>query len=402
MSNPSPTSSFGGTLLFSMGCHSGLDIDDAEVDSSIGATSAVADWAKTFADAGALWVGNTGYGYADTDTVAYSAKLMAGFAANLNGSLTIGEALTEAKQQYAAGNAILSPYDLKALMESTFYGLPMYTLNAPPTPLAPPAGPSTTPYGTTGLQVANFTVNFGQTGNPSLNSVTTSNGDYYQVKVTAPSNYIGGTQATEYRPIEPLVGVPATEPGLVPHGALVTALASTDSADPTPAYSLPAAGSAGSTPPTIGDAAFPGTLQRVATYGTFTSAGTGQGAAARPHRRPVHPEPVGADGRHATALQLDLRPGVLLAALEPLGRRLHTAYHRLVAGNLVIGQRSEFYRSGDAVRRAGPTSARAVHRWRQPRHLDDRQLVVVQQWPHVDRHGASRHSKWSPVHRRGR
>ena len=106
-----------------MGCHSGLDVDDAEVAAS-GVATPVDDWAKTFADAGALWVANTGYGYADTDTIAYSAKLMADFAANLNGTLTIGEALTEAKQQYAAGNAILSPYDLKALMESTFYGLP--------------------------------------------------------------------------------------------------------------------------------------------------------------------------------------------------------------------------------------------------------------------------------------
>ena len=54
VSNPSPASSFGGTLLFSMGCHSGLDIDDAEVDASIGATTPVADWAKTFADTGAV------------------------------------------------------------------------------------------------------------------------------------------------------------------------------------------------------------------------------------------------------------------------------------------------------------------------------------------------------------
>jgi len=76
-----------------MGCHAGLDIDDAEVDASLGATSPVDDWAKTFADSGALWVANTGYGYADTDTVAYSAKLMAEFASNLNGTVTIGEAL---------------------------------------------------------------------------------------------------------------------------------------------------------------------------------------------------------------------------------------------------------------------------------------------------------------------
>ena len=135
-----------------MGCHAGLDISDAEVSVS-GVPTPVDDWAKTFADSGALWVANTGYGYADTDTIAYSAKLMADFAGNL-GSLTVGEALTAAKQQYAAGNAILSPYDLKALMESTFYGLPMYRLNSPTGRLTPPPGPATSTDPVTGLTIA--------------------------------------------------------------------------------------------------------------------------------------------------------------------------------------------------------------------------------------------------------
>ena len=273
-------SSFAGRLLFSMGCHSGLDIDDAEVGPSIGATGPVDDWAKTFADAGALWVGNTGYGYADTDTIAYSAKLMAEFAANINGTATIGEALTEADQQYAAGNAILSPYDLKALMESTLYGLPMYNLNRPGTPVTPPSGPPTTVLNpTTGLTAYSSPVSINLTQGPAtgqLSLVTTGNGDYYQVNGTTPYN--PGTQTTEYRPIEPLAMSSATEPGLTPHGALVTALSSIDTPDPTPAYSLPTAGSANAKPPLVGDAAFPGTLQRVSTYGTFTATGTGTAA----------------------------------------------------------------------------------------------------------------------------
>ncbi len=168
-----------------MGCHAGLDIDDAEVDASLGATSPVDDWAKTFADSGALWVANTGYGYADTDTVAYSAKLMAEFASNLNGTVTIGEALSEAKQQYAADSAILSPYDLKALMESTFYGLPMYSLNGTPTGQTPPApGPSTMTDSLTGETVAPVSLSLGQgtsTAAGQLGLVTTADGSYYQV-----------------------------------------------------------------------------------------------------------------------------------------------------------------------------------------------------------------------------
>jgi choice-of-anchor C domain-containing protein len=269
--NPPAATSYAGRLLFSMGCHAGLTIDDAEVDSSIGATLPIDDWAKTFADSGALWVANTGYGYADTDTVAYSAKLMSEFAANLNGSLTIGEALSEAKQQYEAGNAILSPYDLKALMESTFYGLPMYTLNGATTPVAPPSGPATVTDPITQLTAAPVSLGAGTL--PLALGPSTSGGSYYEV--TGPS---GGTQTTEFRPIEPLVTVPVTEPNLVPHGAVVTGLTSKDIPDFTPAYSMPAAGSADSEPPTIGDAAFPGTLQRVATFGTFTANGTSQGA----------------------------------------------------------------------------------------------------------------------------
>jgi hypothetical protein len=272
---PDPTS-YAGRLLFSMGCHAGLDIDDDEVSTS-GLQTPVDDWAKTFADTGALWVANTGYGYADTDTIAYSAKLMSEFAGELNGSLTIGEALTEAKQQYAAGNAIISPYDLKALMESTLYGLPMYHLNTSGTPVTPPNGPSTYSDPATGLTAANVSLNFTKGSSPGqLTLESTANGKYYQVN--PPAGAAPGIQQTEYRPIEPLATVGVTESGLVAHGALITALTSKDTADFNPAYSMPAAGSADSTPPTIGNAAFPGTLQRVATYGTFTTTGTGQGA----------------------------------------------------------------------------------------------------------------------------
>ena len=206
---------------------------------------------------------------------------MSGFAANLNGPLTIGEALTEAKQQYAAGNAILSPYDLKALMESTLYGLPMYNLNKPAQPVAPPVGPAIGPVvnHSTGLTdlaspvAVNLTLG---SGAGQLGLVTNgSNGEYYQVNGTASG---AGTQATEFRPIEPLYSAQVAEPGLVPHGALLTALSSEDLADPAPAYSLPAAGSAASSPPDIGEAAFPGALQRVASYGGFSHTGTAQGA----------------------------------------------------------------------------------------------------------------------------
>ena len=42
--------------------------------------------------------------------------------------LTIGEALTVAKQEYKGSLAIVGAYDEKAMAELTFYGLPMYRI----------------------------------------------------------------------------------------------------------------------------------------------------------------------------------------------------------------------------------------------------------------------------------
>ncbi len=109
-------------LLFSLGCHSGLDIPTNEIENDV--PGGVDSWASVFADKGAIWVGNTGYGYANDQYISYSAKLMGLFAQSLNGSVSIGDALSEAKQLYAAQTGVLDPYDLKADMESTYYGCP--------------------------------------------------------------------------------------------------------------------------------------------------------------------------------------------------------------------------------------------------------------------------------------
>ncbi|HMD45757.1 MAG TPA: PKD domain-containing protein, partial [Acidimicrobiales bacterium] len=263
-----PVNTYAGRLLFSMGCHSGLDVNDFEVAPS-GVTTPVDDWAKTFADSGALWVGNTGFGYGDTATVAYSAKLMAGFAGRLDGSETVGAALSDAKQAYAAGGAVLSPYDLKALMESTFYGLPMYHLNSTP----PQGGPTPTPLGTgtdpiTGLTSAAFSVQLTEGANPGqLGQVTVGHGRYYQVNGDNP--YDGATQTTEFRPIGPLTTLDVTQPspsnpdalGLVAHGALLTGLTSNDQHPFTPVVSDPGVDSTQTTSSSpLGETVFPSQL----------------------------------------------------------------------------------------------------------------------------------------------
>ena len=57
-----------------MGCHSGLSVSDI----TIGRTNQ--DWAQTLGRQGSLYIGNTGFGYGDTETVAYTEQLMALFA----------------------------------------------------------------------------------------------------------------------------------------------------------------------------------------------------------------------------------------------------------------------------------------------------------------------------------
>ncbi|HEY2813578.1 MAG TPA: hypothetical protein VGJ03_08960 [Acidimicrobiales bacterium] len=219
-----------GHLLFSMGCHAGLDIPDVDAQPS----APVDTWTKTFADQGALWVGNSTYGYGDTDTVALSELLMTDFAHNLDGSLNIGGAFAYAKQSYAGALGVVGPYDRKVLMAATFYGLPMYRLAthtnrpAPPTPLPTATDPLTL------RTTATVTLNLPKGNQPGQQKLEHgTHGDYYDID--------GRTQKTQQRPIEPLTTVDVTQPasgpsgpnltlGKIAHGALLTGLTSTDEA----------------------------------------------------------------------------------------------------------------------------------------------------------------------------
>ena len=262
-----------GRLLFSMGCHSGLAVNSAEVAAS-GVATPVDDWSKTFADVGALWVANTGFGYGDDKVVAYSANLMAGFANNLDGSQSVGAALTNAKQSYMADGTLLSAYDLKALMESTFYGLPMYRLNStPPTPPAPPTPPTTQTDPITGLTTApvSFSLSVGNTSGSNLQSEPGANGtSYYQYN--GPNG--AQIQTIESRPIEPLVTSDVTQPSatapgdlrLVAHGALITQAGSVDFPGSKAAVTQVVEDSgATAVPPNPALDAYPNQIQRLAT-----------------------------------------------------------------------------------------------------------------------------------------
>ena len=60
-------------------------------------------------------------------------------------SSSVGQALAWAKNEYVAGVQSFSVYDEKALMESTFYGLPFYRVGLPTVDLPAPPTNQTSP-----------------------------------------------------------------------------------------------------------------------------------------------------------------------------------------------------------------------------------------------------------------
>jgi hypothetical protein len=60
--------------------------------------------------------------------VAFSERLMANFAANLDGSMSVGQALVKAEKDYLTSLASFSPYDQKVLEQTIMWGFPMYKL----------------------------------------------------------------------------------------------------------------------------------------------------------------------------------------------------------------------------------------------------------------------------------
>lgn len=216
-----------GALVFSMGCHAGLSVSDMTV-------GAVPDWAQTFADVASGWVGNTGYGYGDTELVALSEDLMARFAGHLAAGEPAGRALAAAKQDYAAAVSLVGPYDEKVLHQATLYGLPMVRL-ATTTVSALSAAtlgtevpdPVVTTDPLSGLPSTSRSLAFdvatsaGDAGPTTLTPTSTPDGDYFHVD--------GETLDQAHRPVEPRTSFDLTRADdRVPTGVLVTSLTSVD------------------------------------------------------------------------------------------------------------------------------------------------------------------------------
>src|SRR5262249_19702899 len=62
------------SLLYSVGCHSGLNVVDGAIADGVDAFYS-ADFPQAVLKQGGNWIGNTGYGYGDSDLIGYSERL---------------------------------------------------------------------------------------------------------------------------------------------------------------------------------------------------------------------------------------------------------------------------------------------------------------------------------------
>ncbi len=128
----SATASLYGRIAWSMGCHAGYNVPDAN---SLNPTT-TPDFPQAMAQQGATWLANTGYGYYGTDDgITGSERLMLYFTQELgrDAEVPLGTALARAKSRYLRNlpPGGLTPYDAKSLQEATLYGLPMYAVAVP-------------------------------------------------------------------------------------------------------------------------------------------------------------------------------------------------------------------------------------------------------------------------------
>ena len=208
------TTNLAGGIWFTVGCHSGSNLADVSVVG--GAPSD--DWAQAFSRLGAVYLAQNAYGLGDTEAVALTERLMANFALNLNGSMTIGQAHAYAKQQYFADLGLYGEYDYKALQAATLFGLPMYQYGTGAKVEDPPESP---------LTVAEDPISHLMSASWSLSdtgitqTMTDSKGELFSVE--------GEVQFVHYRPLQPIVRRDVTGfEGEVASGAFLTSLATED------------------------------------------------------------------------------------------------------------------------------------------------------------------------------
>jgi PKD repeat protein len=190
-----------GKLVYTIGCHAGFSAPDraiADLDPNLG-INAKLDFAQAYAQSRAVYIASTGFGIGDDAGIAGTERLLVLYAQQLAVGKSAGQALVDAKRIYFASLSAASVYDEKSSINLTFYGLPMYSLNAAAQVAAEEAVPATTALPT------GFVFD-------ALNIVP--KGKYYSIG--------GDAAAPPYRPLQPRQVI-EVDPNPAPlHGVLWT------------------------------------------------------------------------------------------------------------------------------------------------------------------------------------
>ena len=230
-----PTSPLDGSVVFMIGGHTGNNLPAAYYGE-------VTDWADVFSPAGGF-VGNTGFGLANGAATAFSERLLGLYAdwigvQSARGAVSSGAALAYAKQAYAGALGLYSGYDEKVLMQSVYYGMPMYTFEDSTKDAPLPAAPELPiADGPAGLSSASLTLT------PSFATVTREDLTGEQITYVT----VGDEQpiAVPGQPLLPrlVTQIPSSDgAGKVPRGALITSLTSAWTGTVRPAIGDPGIG----------------------------------------------------------------------------------------------------------------------------------------------------------------
>jgi hypothetical protein len=202
-------------LIYTLGCHSGLNVPPSN-------TTGPLDLPQAFAQRKANYVGNSGYGWGwrggvGRAGIGLSERLMLLYTHELRRGkfARMGQALTTAKQRYYLEDWFFGPRDEKVVQESVFYGLPMYRLN---TGLA--LGPTDDPFPSVDV-TSSLPDAFGDealiSGTVSIQLVgALGPGDVMSRAVTADGVYYlldGHVHAVPGQPVQPLLYTDVTAAG---------------------------------------------------------------------------------------------------------------------------------------------------------------------------------------------
>jgi hypothetical protein len=138
---PATDQRFSNVLVISIGCHLAHPLLNGDLIPNPSSPPQFVTDSRAFTETlqarGAMVLGNTGYGYGDTDFVDYGERLLVGVTQQLqsgtsgDGGVPVGLALTRAKRAYIHGMATLTGVDRKSVEELTFYGPPMWKVDFP-------------------------------------------------------------------------------------------------------------------------------------------------------------------------------------------------------------------------------------------------------------------------------